>query len=128
MTDNEKLARWQGWEAYKSKYGHWIVTSPDGTRHEDGYGLPLYDSISGEPLVRSWSEKVEVPDYHTDSAAAMSLLDTLVELGHEPELSYHKDIGEWQFFTPCLEAGVWGKTHTDCVTNGVLEVINGSSL
>ena len=45
MTDNEKLARWQGWEEYHS----------DINKH--------------------------VPDYLNDDAAAMSLLDTLVEKG-----------------------------------------------
>jgi len=60
MTDNEKLARWQGWEEYHS----------DINKH--------------------------VPDYLNDDAAAMSLLDTLVEKGYVPQLAYNGTTLLWQ--------------------------------
>ena len=62
MTDNEILARWQGWKF-----------------------LPR-DDIWAKP------EKLEfahfVPDYPNDPAACMSLLGTLVEKGYYPEVFY----------------------------------------
>lgn len=60
MTDNEKLAMWQGWKN-------------DTTL---GWCRP----ICGD----SWFTEVETPDYLNDDAAAMSLLGTLVEKGYEP--------------------------------------------
>lgn len=80
MTDNEVLARWQGWKHDKANLlihcKAWI--EPDGiTRHDI------------------------CPDYLNDDAAAMSLLDTLVEktghyrlsnspYGHDVSIYYNK--------------------------------------
>ena len=58
MTDNEKLARWQGF-------------NPD-VNDVEGYYLP----------------KGYVEDYLNDDASAMCLLDTLAEKGYLPELVY----------------------------------------
>ena len=63
MTDNEKLARWQGWKN-------------DTTL---GWCRP----ICGD----SWFTEVETPDCLNNDAAAMSLLDTLVEKGYTYYLS-----------------------------------------
>lgn len=59
MSDNEILAKWQGF-------------NPD-VNDVEGYYLP----------------KGRVYDYLTDSAACMSLLDTLVEKGYEYNLCYN---------------------------------------
>lgn len=62
MTTNELLARWQGWELdYK---GNLCLLIP-------ACGV-LYN----------------VPDYLNDPTACMSLLDTLVEKGFYPDLSF----------------------------------------
>lgn len=62
MTNNEKLARWQGWNREKN-HSHWWRT-------------PAFELVC------------RYPDYLNDDAAAMSLLDTLVEKGYLPELVY----------------------------------------
>lgn len=100
MTDNEKLARWQGWEEYHS----------DINKH--------------------------VPDYLNDDAAAMSLLDTLVEKGFYPLFEYklfdgaeqwnlqlwikEKHGSSWETFFVC-EAGA--KSRREAVVAAVLELI-----
>jgi len=58
MTDNEKFARWQGWQPH-----------PNGKWHRDEFNI--------------WKAGRDLPDYPTDSAACMSLLDTLVEKGYK---------------------------------------------
>ena len=63
MTDSEILAMWQGWKN-------------DTTL---GWCRPIGNS-------GSWFAEVDVPDYLNDDAAAMSLLDTLVEKGMMPVL------------------------------------------
>ena len=55
MTDNEKLARWQGWECIN---GDWVA--PSGRC--ENFGM--------------------TPNYLSNDSAAMSLLDTLVEKGY----------------------------------------------
>lgn len=59
MTDNERLARWQGWKCIS---GDWVA--PSGRCENLGM----------------------TPNYLNDDAAAMSLLDTLVEKGFEYNL------------------------------------------
>lgn len=88
MTDNEKLARWQGWEEYHS----------DINKH--------------------------VPDYLNDDAAAMSLLDTMVEKGHEPKLQYYHNIKQWGMM-PDEDCGYeWlGDTRREAVCAACLELI-----
>ena len=46
----------------------------------------------GEPP----NEYYEMPDYLNDDAAAMSLLDTLVEKGYVPQLAYNGTTLLWQ--------------------------------
>lgn len=62
MTDNEKIARWQGWELDDSDEMCHIWMTPDHRM------------------------KLRVPDYLNDDAAIMSLLDTLVEKGYTYQL------------------------------------------
>ena len=65
MTDNEKLARWQG---------HYVTPA----------GYIMNDGQLGYPM----------PDYPNDDAAAMSLLDTLVEKDYSVSMSTHGP--DWQ--------------------------------
>lgn len=67
MTDNEKLARWQGYTfVYDSSEG--VVFTPPS-----------------KPKA-AWQHISKLPDYLTDSAACMSLLDTLMEKGYKVSL------------------------------------------
>lgn len=61
MTDNEKLARWQGLDTHDC----------------DPYSFHCDDCARGS---------MQTPDYLNDDAAAMSLLDTLVERHYGIEL------------------------------------------
>lgn len=61
MTDNEKLARWQGLDSH---------TCDENAFHCDG----------------CQRGSIQTPDYLNDDAAAMSLLDTLVEKKYHPVL------------------------------------------
>ena len=101
MTDNEKLARWQGWEEYHS----------DINKH--------------------------VPDYLNDDAAAMSLLDTLVEKGYCPLLALNgttnlwqcsidefSTIGKYRVHAPVVDDPELGRdTRREAVVSAVLELI-----
>lgn len=69
MTDNEKLARWQGCK--------FVYDSSEGTV----FTPPNRPKAAWQPISR-------LPDYLTDDTAAMSLLDTLVEKEYYPELFY----------------------------------------
>lgn len=64
MTDNEILARWQGLKNVRS------------TRLSNGATAIIYNS------------NTIVPDYLNNDAAAMRLLDTLVEKNYYPEVFY----------------------------------------
>ena len=88
MTDNEKLARWQG---------------------------PMF----GEPP----HEYYKQPDYLNDDTANGSLLDTLVEKGHEPKLQYYHNIKQWGMM-PDEDCGYeWlGDTRREAVVAACLEV------
>lgn len=57
MTDNEKIARWQGWNREKN-HSHWWRT-------------PEFELVC------------RYPDYPTDGDAAIGLLNTLVLKGYE---------------------------------------------
>ena len=101
MTDNEILARWQGF-------------NPD-VMDVEGYYLP----------------KGRVDDYLNDDSAAMSLLDTLVAKGFNWKLEgYHNDntwfeinkpydnrTGDWTI------AGQWKHTRREAVVAACLELI-----
>ena len=69
MTDNEKLARWQGKCYHVSDWGQ-TICKYCGRANDPRYFD--FDSIN--------------PDYLNDDSAAMSLLDTLVEKGMMPVL------------------------------------------
>ena len=72
MTDNERLARWQGWKCIS---GDWVA--PSGRCENLGM----------------------TPNYPNDDAAAMSLLDTLVEKGYDVRVqSFLEDLPSerWQ--------------------------------
>ena len=63
MTDNEILARWQGLDSHEC----------------DEHAFHCDDCVRGS---------MQTPDYLTNSAACMSLLDTLVKKGYYPEVFY----------------------------------------
>lgn len=112
MNINEKLARWQGLENVRP------------TRLSNGTIVIIYNSNE------------IVPDYLNDDAAAMSLLDTLVEKGFYPLLEYklfngieqwvlqiwiqEKHGACWEHFFVC-EAGA--DTRREAVVAAVLELI-----
>ena len=103
MTDNEKLARFQGW-------GHIVGI---------GWCSPNADD--------SMHEYLDCPDYLNDDAAAMSLLDTLVEKGYQPKLSYEAYVSyKWscRVWQPRPNAG-WthANTRREAVVAAVLEMI-----
>lgn len=71
MTSNERLALWQGWVLADAETNLW--------------DHPVHGDI-----------RFDFPkDYLNDDAAAMSLLDALVEKGHEPKLQYYHNIKQW---------------------------------
>lgn len=94
--DNEKLAVWQRWEPKE------------------------YDVEDFSGYVRQ--EYEPVPDYLNDDAAAMSLLDTLAEKGHEPKLQYYRNIKQWGMM-PDEDCGYeWlGDTRREAVVAACLE-------
>jgi hypothetical protein len=62
-----------GWTHWKSKHGHWRVTSPDGVDYEPMYGAAKFDSQTGEPIVDDWWCGVdELPNYSYDIGVAMN--------------------------------------------------------
>lgn len=69
MTDNERLARWQGWKCIS---GDWVA--PSGRCENLGM----------------------TPNYLNDDVAAMSLLDTLPEKGYCPLLGLNGTTNLWQ--------------------------------
>ena len=71
MTNNEILARWQGWSFIDT---HWIS--------KNGY------------------DYVAPPDYLTDSAACMSLMDTLVEKGFT--FTLYSELNNNRLFGCCI--------------------------
>ena len=93
MTDNEKLLLWQGWKNHTTL--GWC--RPPG---KDGL----------------WFAEITVPDYPNNDAAAMSLLDTLVEKGYEYNLCgntrkvdlriYKDDVGVCMSIKPTRRAAV----------------------
>lgn len=53
MSDRELLelaAKAVGYKFYRSKFGHWIVTTPEGDRVECCVGFIRYDSYTGADL------------------------------------------------------------------------------
>ena len=78
MTDNEKLARFQGKCYHVSDWGQTNCKYCGRTNDPRYFD---FDSIN--------------PDYLNDDAAAMSLLDTLVEKKCRPELWHNEKT--WQF-------------------------------
>ena len=93
MTDNEKLARWQG---------------------------PAF----GEPP----NEYYEMPDYLNDDAAAMSLLDTLVEKGYGVRIFYDDitpDIENRWVVEVLSDKSYWGiaATRREAVVTACLELL-----
>ena len=72
MNINEKLAHWQGKCYHVSDWGQTICKYCGRTNDPRYFD---FDTIN--------------PDYLNDDAAAMSLLDTLVEKGYEYELQAH---------------------------------------
>ena len=97
-TDNEKLARWQGWECIN---GDWVA--PSGRCENLGM----------------------TANYLNDDAAAMSLLDTLVEKGYDPELYYGwgEGIGSWYFQVHCDHKYHIKPTRREAVVAAVLGLI-----
>lgn len=115
MTDNEKLARFQGWKVKAIKPT--TIMFP-------------------EPLPDVWvmytdeGDQMPLPDYLNDDAAAMSLLDTLVERGMRWEMKgcknevwfeinkqYPDRLGDWTI------TGNWAATRREAVVSAVLELI-----
>lgn len=91
-----RVAEALGWTAWHSKHDYWIITEPDGTRHEDGYGQPnpKYDSQTGKKVQpRQWWEEYDPPRYDTDWSATGPLIERfrphaevrLDPLCHEPK-------------------------------------------
>mgnify|MGYP000911017736 FL=1 len=104
MTDNEKLARWQGLENVRP------------TRLSNGTIVIIYNSNE------------IVPDYLNDDAAAMSLLDTLVENGYwftldagSERYMFNLRLGNFDIGGFDIEAS--GKTRREAVVEAVLELI-----
>ena len=110
MTDNEILARWQGYTlVYDSSEGV-VFTTPNKPK-------------------AAWQHISKLPDYLNDEAACMSLLDTLVEKGllwemkgcknevwFEINKPYSDRLGEWTI------AGHWGPTRREAIIAACLEV------
>lgn len=103
MTDNEKLARWQGWECIN---GDWVASSG----RCENLGMTA--------------------NYPNDDAANSSLLDTLVEKGYYWEMKgcknevwfeinkpYSNRLGDWTI------VGQWQPTRREAVVAAVLELI-----
>ena len=106
--NNEKLARWQGLENVRP------------TRLSNGTIVIIYNSNE------------IVPDYLNDDAAAMSLLDTLVEKGYEPCLEY--DACKWMFAIWKYEDSKefiavqrWADTIPQAITQAVLKLIESEA-
>lgn len=75
-----RVAEALGWSAWLSKQDYWIITEPDGTRHEDGYGQPnpKFDPQTGEQLPpRQWWDEYDPPRYDTDWSATGPLIERL---------------------------------------------------
>lgn len=108
MTDSEKLARWQGKCYHVSDWGQTICKYCGRTNDPRYFD---FDSIN--------------PDYPNDDAAAMSLLDTLVEKGFDPELYYGWDegINSWYFQVHCDHKYHIKPTRREAVVAAVLELI-----
>lgn len=73
-----KVAEALGWSAFKSKHEYWIITEPDGTRHEDGFGRPnpKFNSETGEKLPEmQWWHEYDPPHYDTDWSATGPLIE-----------------------------------------------------
>lgn len=115
MTDNEKLARWQGKEWHDFYYidGGWFCeTCKTGGSEDDPY--QAYHDTN--------------PDYLNDDAAAMSLLDTLVEKGYRVCLETFN--GGWRLLYTKLSnspSSVWdyekGFSISAAITSAVLALI-----
>ena len=76
MTDNEKLARWQGCTFVNDSAEGCVFTPPNKPKS-------------------AWQPFSKLPDYLNCDAAAMSLLDTLVEKGYIPILDYNMQYLGW---------------------------------
>lgn len=101
MTDNEKLARWQGWkpdEFTVLKYSlAWV--SPDGiTKHA------IY------------------PNYTVDEVAARSLLDTLIAKGFAIEICSNDSTWACEIIG---YARVYKPTRRESVVAAVLQLLQG---
>lgn len=102
MTDNEKLARWQGWEPHDR--GGWCSPS------------------------QFWFKSY--PDYLNDDATAMSLLDTLRQKKYWYTLQNNADgtssfvigNGVWQDWDNALAQDT-GYNVAGCIRDAVLELI-----
>lgn len=98
MTDNEKLARWQGLCSYRCVVdgldcGECVIDDPDHIISD----CDVAPTISSKLECKYWVlSTTETSDYLNDDAAAMSLLDTLVKKGYAVAIasrSHKWDIG-----------------------------------
>lgn len=101
MTDNEKLARWQGWS--RTNGGNWI-----------------------NPFTKMTC--FEHPDYLNYDAAAMSLLDTLVDKEYGVRMFYDDitpDIENKWVVEVLIDKSYWGiaATRREAVVAAVLDLI-----
>ena len=101
---------------------------------ENDNKIATWLGFSGTGLPNSFGDKepcnpfachiLPTPNYSTSDADAITLLPELVKRWHEVALEYNKDIGEWQFYIPDLEHGVWGLTISGAICAAVLELID----
>jgi len=113
MTYNEKIARWAGWR-YHIEEELWLN--------------PIKE--------RGWAKLEPLPGYFTD-AEAIGLLNTLVEKGYYPELSYLRTGSRWwvrlwqkvgAFSVPIYDDYEGKPTIHEAITSAVLAVIEKETL
>ena len=109
MIDNEKLARWQGYSLVKGRY------------HEG------YDLFTGSLDDGTYQIVGKCFDYPNDEAACGSLLDTLVERGFYPDLSYREvgwNTGRFLWHVRLFGGEPWsfGNTRREAIVAACLEV------
>lgn len=113
MTDSEKLARWQGKCYHVSDWGQTICKYCGRTNDPRYFD---FDSIN--------------PDYLNDDAAAMGLLDTLVEKGFTSRVEYDYEQDQWAavIFKPVAMGAdsvlhIWKSSRREAIIAVCLEVV-----
>lgn len=79
------IAEEMGWKAWQSKHGYWNLDGPGGQREIIEMG-PAFDGNTGKKLDRSkwWTMSSELPNFVTDPAMTMMLLEKLIQQGFKP--------------------------------------------